>query len=202
VISACWGGDFVTLCKQGQQYGLFDKTKFVSIIGYSSLNALTKDIVPPGLIALQRDYYFEYPPHNLFPLNKWFVEEWNRRHNKYPEFDVMQVFTAVFAYKHAIERLYNYNGSYPEVEQICKEIQGSQVLGPGGHRVITNDGQFINPLPYGTTWHDPKYPITTLDPATVGLIQPELVYNPKSLPPVIEYPLGTGMKYSDWIETW
>ena len=76
------------------------------------------------------------------------------------------------------------------------------MLGPGGHRVITNDGQFINPLPYGTTIHDPKYPITTLDPATVGLIQPELVYNPKSLPPLLEYPLGTGMKYSDWINTW
>jgi branched-chain amino acid transport system substrate-binding protein len=202
VITACWGGDFVTFAKQATAYGLFEQAKVVSILGSMALNSLTKDIVPPGVWMLQRDYYFELPPHNLYPLNKWFVEEYQRRYNKIPEFDVMQVFSAVFAYKQAIEKIYDLKESYPENEEICKMIQGSQVVSPAGHRTITKDGQFLNPLPYGRTIHDPKYPIATLDPETIGVVIPEYVYNPKSLPPVLEYPLGTGMKYSDWIATW
>jgi ABC-type branched-subunit amino acid transport system substrate-binding protein len=202
VITACWGGDFVTFAKQATAYGLFEQTKVVSILGSMALNSLTKDIVPPGVWMLQRDYYFELPPHNLYPLNKWFVEEYQRRYSKIPEFDVMQVFSAVFAYKQAIEKIYDLEESYPENEEICKMIQGSQVVSPAGHRTITKDGQFLNPLPYGRTIHDPKYPIATLDLETIGVVIPEYVYNPKSLPPVLEYPLGTGMNYSDWIATW
>ncbi|MGQ9544120.1 MAG: ABC transporter substrate-binding protein, partial [Candidatus Bathyarchaeia archaeon] len=202
VITAGWGGDFVTLAKQGTAYGLFQKTNVVSILGSMALNSLTKDIVPPGVWMLQRDYYFEAPPHNLYPLNKWFVEEYRKRTNKFPEFDVMQIFSAIFAYKQAVERVYAATGSYPENDEICRAIQNSQVVSPAGHRAITSDGQFLNPLPYGKTWHDPKYPITTIDPKTLGFIMPEYVYNPKSLPPVLQYPLGTGMKYSDWIASW
>ncbi|MBS7625872.1 ABC transporter substrate-binding protein [Candidatus Bathyarchaeota archaeon] len=202
VITACWGGDFVTFAKQATAYGLFQKTNVVSILGSMALNSLTKDIVPPGVWMLQRDYYFEAPPHNLYPLNKWFVETYRKRENKFPEFDVMQIFSGIFAYKQAVERVYAATGSYPENEEICRAIQNSQVVSPAGHRVITSDGQFINPLPYGKTWHDPKYPIATIDPKTLGFIMPEYVYNPKSLPPVLQYPLGTGMKYSDWIASW
>ncbi|MEM3380739.1 MAG: ABC transporter substrate-binding protein, partial [Candidatus Bathyarchaeia archaeon] len=202
VITACWGGDFVTFAKQATAYGLFQKTNVVSILGAMALNSLTKDIVPPGVWMLQRDYYFEAPPHNLYPLNKWFVETYRKRENKFPEFDVMQIFSGIFAYKQAVERVYAATGSYPENEEICRAIQNSQIVSPAGHRVITSDGQFINPLPYGKTWHDPKYPIATIDPKTLGFIMPEYVYNPKSLPPVLQYPLGTGMKYSDWIASW
>jgi len=202
VITACWGGDYVTLAKQGTAYGLFQKTNVVSILGSMALNSLTKDIVPPGVWMLQRDYYFEAPPHNLYPLNKWFVEEYRKRTNKIPEFDVMQVFSAIFAYKQAIERVYAATGSYPENDEICRAIQNSSVVSPAGHRAITSDGQFLNPLPYGKTWHDPKYPIATMDPKTLSFIQPEYAYNPKSLPPAVKYPLGTGMKYSDWIASW
>jgi len=202
VITACWGGDFVTLAKQGSAYGLFEKTKVVSILGSMALNSLTKDLVPEGIWMLQRDYYFMEPPHNLYPLNKWFVEEYRKRTNKYPEFDVMQIFSAIFAYKQAIERVYNATGSYPENEEICRAIQNSSVISPVGHRTITGDGQFLNALPYGRTMHHPDYAIAILDPETVGFVQPEHVYNPKSLPPVLQYPLGTGMKYSDWIESW
>jgi branched-chain amino acid transport system substrate-binding protein len=203
VISACWGGDYVTLCKQATGYGLFDETNFISIIGAMALNSLTTDVIPPGVWMLQRDYYFEAPPPNLFPLNKWFVEEYKKKYNKFPEFDVMQTFSSIFAYKHAIERFYEFNGSYPENDEICRMIQGSQVLSPAGHRVITNDGQFINPLPYGRTEHRPGETLGAfLEPATLGFVMPEYVYNPKSLPPILEYPLGTGMKYSDWQKTW
>ena len=203
VISACWGGDFVTFAKQATGYGLFEQTNVLSILGSMALNSLTTDVVPEGVWMLQRDYYFESPPHNLYPLNKWFVEEYRSRYNKFPEFDVMQVFSAVFAYKQAIERYYAFTGSYPENEDICKMIQGSQVISPAGHRVITPDGQFINPLPYGRTEHRPGETLGAfLEPATLGFIMPEFAYNPKSLPPVLEYPLGTGMKYSDWQNSW
>jgi len=202
VITACWGGDFVTLAKQATAYGLFKETNVVSILGAMALNSLTKDIVPPGVWMLHRDYYFMAPAPNLYPLNKWFVTEYRKRTNKYPEFDVMQVFSGIFAYKQAIERVYAATGSYPENDEICRAIQNSQVVSPAGHRVITSDGQFINALPYGKTMHHADYPIAILDPKTVGFIQPETVYNPKSLPPVLQYPLGTGMKYSDWIATW
>jgi branched-chain amino acid transport system substrate-binding protein len=202
VLTACWGGDFVTLCKQGTTYGLFEKTHLVSIIGAMALNSLTKDILPEGVDMLQRDYYFLQPPHNLFPLNKWFVEEYHKRFNKYPEFDCHQMFSAIMAYKQGVERAYDYVGGWPENEDICKAIQGTSVVGPGGYRAITNDGQFLNPLPYGTTKHDPNYPIVTLDPATVGFVPVEAVYNPKPVPPILKYRLGTGMTYSDWMDSW
>jgi branched-chain amino acid transport system substrate-binding protein len=202
VLTACWGGDFVTFCKQATAYGLFEKTKVVSILGSMALNSLTKDILPEGVDMLQRDYYFLHPPHNLFPLNKWFVTEYNRRYNKYPEFDCHQIFSAIIAYKQAVEKAFSFSGSWPENDEICRTIQGSSVIAPGGHRFITADGQFLNALPYGTTMHDPNYPITILDPASVGLVPVEAVYNPKSVPPILEYELGTGMRYSDWIESW
>ncbi len=203
VITACWGGDFVTFAKQATAYGLFKETNVVSILGAMALNSLTTDVIPSGVWMLQRDYYFEAPPHNLYPLNKWFVEEYRKRANKFPEFDVMQTFSAIFAYKQAVERFYNLTGRYPEPVEICRMIQGSQVVSPAGHRAITSDGQFINPLPYGRTLHRPGETLGAfLEPATLGFIMPEYVYNPKSLPPVLQYPLGTGMKYSDWIKSW
>jgi branched-chain amino acid transport system substrate-binding protein len=202
VVSACWGGDFLTLAKQGSALGLFESTNVVSIVGSILINECTKDIVPPGVWMLQRDYYFLYPDHNISPMNKWFNEEYYRRHQRVPEFDGMQVFSAIFAYKQAIERCYERSGSYPELEEVCKEIQNSQVVAPVGHRTITDCGQFINPLPYGRTMHSDDYPMAIIDPETFGVVDPALAYNPKSIPPILEYERRTGMVFEDWIDSW
>ncbi|MDJ0270278.1 MAG: ABC transporter substrate-binding protein [Aigarchaeota archaeon] len=87
VVTSLWGSDYINFYKQGLPQGLFNKTRIVATASY---------IIPPHLIGLDHpaghimgvdgNYYFEYPPFNIWPLNQRFVEAYYKMWGEYPTY--------------------------------------------------------------------------------------------------------------------
>jgi branched-chain amino acid transport system substrate-binding protein len=190
VFSVLYASDIVAFMKQAVGYGFFKQVPlFYNALGYISFNMLTKDVCPEGLYFQARDYYFLWPPAEIWPIQGWFVPEFYNRWKQYPNIDAGQLYSAIDAYKRAVEKVYALTGEYPTNEQIVEAMAGSSCVGPMGYRTIRReDHQFLSPAPIGKSKHSPDYPFVILD--ELEFIQPE------------ECAAPPGVKSLDWIKSW
>ena len=137
VFSSLWGGDAATFFKQAAAKGLFKivkayinpmlgATDTLKAIGDSNVPSSGADIWGSGR------YWFLYPPHDVYTLNKKFVEKYKGKTGEYPPYVAGTSYTALYAIKAAIERAYVELGKWPDVDEFVKAMEGIVVAGPMG----------------------------------------------------------------------
>ncbi len=144
LFSSLWGGDAATFFKQAVAKGLFDviDAYFNPMLGATdTLKAIGDENVPSGGADIWGSgrYWFLHPSHNVYPLNKKFVESFKSKVGEYPPYVSGTSYTALMAVKAAIEKAYVEVGSWPEVDEIVKALEGLTVAGPMGPVYIRPD---------------------------------------------------------------
>lgn len=137
VFSSLWGGDAATFFKQAVSKGLFRNIKVYlnPMLGATdTLKAIGDENVPTGSADIWGSgrYWFDYPPHDVYSLNKTFVEKFKAKTGEYPPYVAGTSYTALYAVKVAIELAYAGLGKWPEPEEVVKYLERLTVAGPMG----------------------------------------------------------------------
>ncbi|MFN4045785.1 MAG: ABC transporter substrate-binding protein [Acidilobaceae archaeon] len=133
VASSLWAADFINFYKQALGLGLFKRAMMVSTISHGITPSLVGSDYPEGFVAgVHANYYFLYPEHYGYPLNRVFVENYYRMWGDYPTNGSEGAYVAVYLYKAAVERAYGALGRWPEPEEIVRFIEGASIFGPAG----------------------------------------------------------------------
>lgn len=182
LFSSLWGGDAATFFKQAIAKGLFDSVKVYmnAMLGATdTLEAIGNDNVPDNVdVWGSGRYWFLYPPHDVYPLNRLFVENFRGKTGAYPPYVAATSYTAIYAIKKAIESAYVMKGSWPDVDEIISALEGLTVSGPMGPVYIRpEDHQGLYDVFWGRLRRgSPTYPIPILDELVVyppGKVVPE-----------------------------
>jgi len=184
-----WGGDWITFVKQAKPYGLFDKIIVAAGAGQECHSAVGMEC-PEGIFAGVR-YWFLWPPHELWPLNKEYVEEYHKRTGGWPYYWGESTWAAIMMWKSAIEIFYAENGRWPDFEEVCKTMEGMALACPGGIRYIRpEDHESLIDDVWGVTKYvEPdKFKVPLLNPIHIG--NPEWCFNPP------------GIYAADWVKSW
>jgi branched-chain amino acid transport system substrate-binding protein len=190
VHSALWGGDSVTFTKQAMGMGFFEKSKMAFSRGEPYPQEVGKDYPEEQLICCAGTHYFLYPPHDKWPLNKWFVEEYNKRYGKYPTYPCYHAYQAMYTYKHAVERAAALVGGWPTIEEIAEAAVGLSIQTPSGHLMIREDHNGIEDVLLGFSKKVPEFPFPILDPRRLEVFPAHMVNAP------------VGVRTVDWIQGW
>jgi len=190
VHSALWGGDSVTFTKQAMGMGFFEKSKMAFSRGEPYPQEVGKDYPEEQLICCAGTHYFLYPPHDKWPLNKWFVEEYHKRYGKYPTYPCYHAYQAMYTYKHAVERAAALVGGWPTIEEIAEAAVGLSIQTPSGHLMIREDHNGIEDVLLGFSKKVPEFPFPILDPRRLEVFPAHMVNAP------------VGVRTVDWIQGW
>jgi branched-chain amino acid transport system substrate-binding protein len=151
-----WAGELISFLKQAKEAGLFDKVKYVMLpVGAAMdvLEGMGKDM--PDNIWLSARYYFQYPNNKV--NNDW-VARFNKRWKHYPAYVSETAYSAIYAYKAAVEKA----GS-KDTKAVIAALEGMEQVCPAGTRVFRKeDHQAIYDVPWGKTKSDPKYPFKVM----------------------------------------
>jgi branched-chain amino acid transport system substrate-binding protein len=137
LFSSLWGADAATFFKQAVAKGLFNKVRVYinPMLGATdTLKAIGDENVPEKGADIWGSgrYWFLYPPHNVYSLNREFVRKFYERTGEYPPYVAGTSYTALYAVKEAIELAYAQLGKWPDVDDIVKALEGLTVAGPMG----------------------------------------------------------------------
>jgi branched-chain amino acid transport system substrate-binding protein len=136
LFSSLWGGDAATFFKQARAKGLLNRvTAYLNpMLGASdTLKAIGDENVPEGVdVWGSGRYWFLYPPHDVYPVNKRFVEAFKGKTGEYPPYVAGTSYAALYAVKLAVERAYTELGRWPEVDELVAALEGLAVAGPMG----------------------------------------------------------------------
>ncbi|KXA92770.1 hypothetical protein AKJ66_03570 [candidate division MSBL1 archaeon SCGC-AAA259E22] len=134
IASNIWGAQLPAFLKQSKQQGLWDVIDYHfnnMLTGHWEL--LTDEMVPEqGELWGSGRYVYNWPPHDVHPLNDRFVEKFRNRYDTRPPYVAATGYTALYAYKEAIERAAANLGEWPSSEQIAHYLEGLAVPGPMG----------------------------------------------------------------------
>lgn len=175
LVTALWGSDLINFYKQALAYGLYDKMKVVSLIGHAaSPHEAVKDYPDGHIAGVHANYFFLYPEHDKYPVNKSFVENYYRRWGTYPDSPAEGAYVAVYLYKAAVERAYALTGKWPEVDEIIAAMEGITIYGPAGPIHVRankpNKHQCYKDAIVGISRYDPKYGMSILaDPIIIPI---------------------------------
>jgi len=151
-----WAGELISFVKQGKEAGLFDKVKYVMFpVGAAMdvLEGLGKDM--PDNIWISARYFFQYP--NSKENNDW-VARFRKRWNHYPAYVSETGFSAIYAFKAAVEKA----GS-KDTKDVIAALEGMEQNCPAGKRIFRKeDHQAIYDVPWGQTKSDPNYPFKVM----------------------------------------
>jgi branched-chain amino acid transport system substrate-binding protein len=181
LFSVVWGGELVTFIKQAKEAGLFEKVKYCMFPVGASMDVLEgcgKEM--PDNIWISGRYFFLYPDS---PKNKEFVASFHKRYNRYPAYVSETAYSAIYAYKQAVEKA----GS-KATKAVIQALEGMEQDSPAGKRVFRKeDHQALYTVPWGPTTSDPKYPFKVMAkqvviPAAQFYARPPFD-GPKSNPP-------------------
>jgi branched-chain amino acid transport system substrate-binding protein len=190
VHSSLWGGDAVTFTKQAIGMGLFQKTRMAYSRGEPYPQELGADFPEDQLICCAGTHYFLYPPHDKWPLNKWFVEEYHKRYNKYPTYPCYHAYQAFAVYKAAVEKAASLVGGWPTPEEIAAAMKGLAIETPSGYLHIDQDHNGREDVLVGFTKKVEGYPFPILDPKRMEVFPAHMVNAP------------AGVRTEDWIQSW
>ena len=144
LFSSLWGGDAATFFKQAKAKGLFKviKAYFNAMLGATdSLKAIGDSNVPSSGADIWGSgrYWFLFPPHDIYPLNKQFVDKFKAKTGEYPPYVSGTSYTALKAIKVAIEKAYVEVGKWPDTDHFISSLKGLSVAGPMGPVYIRSD---------------------------------------------------------------
>jgi branched-chain amino acid transport system substrate-binding protein len=194
--TSLWGGDWVTFLKQAKGYGLFQKIPhIIAGAGQESFHGPGTE-TPEGILAGVR-YHWLWPPHELWPPQRDFVQGYYAMHKKYPYYTGEAAWTALMAYKNAVEYLYAQKGRWPDTPDIVKAIENMWLPAPGGWVQLREDHELVCADVNGITKYDPniakRYPGAGVD---FPILDPVFVSPAEEIIP------PTGMHLKDWIASW
>jgi branched-chain amino acid transport system substrate-binding protein len=161
IYSTEWAGELITFVKQAKQAGMFDKIKHVMFPVGAAMDVLEGlgGEMPNGIWISGR-YFFLYPDNKR--NNEW-VARFHKRWNHYPAYVSETGYSAMFAFKKAIEAC----GS-KDTAKVAEALEGMSLDSPAGHRVFRKeDHQAMYEVPWGTTVADPKYPFKVMGKTVV-----------------------------------
>jgi branched-chain amino acid transport system substrate-binding protein len=190
VHSALWGGDAVTFSKQAMGMGLFEKIRMAYSRGEPYPQEIGKEYPEEQIICCAGTHYFLYPPHDKWPLNKWFVEEYQKRYGKYPTYPCYHAYQAMYTYKNAVEKAAALVGGWPTIEEIAKAAVGLSIQTPSGHLMIREDHNGVEDVLLGFSKRVPGYSFPILDPKRLEVFPAHMVNAP------------VGIRTVDWINSW
>ena len=161
IFSTPWGGEAVMLLRQAQIQGVFDQIQvWWQAMGGSVdvLEGITPAVIGDkfkGKLWATARYIHNWPDS---PENKAFIERYQKRWSRFPNYSAEATYSAVMIAKAAIEKAKSLDSG-----KIIDALKGMQINTPAGLRVYREeDHQFVYNVPAGRVVMDPKYPIPVL----------------------------------------
>jgi branched-chain amino acid transport system substrate-binding protein len=151
-----WAGELISLIKQANQAGFFQKIKHVMLPVGAAMDVL-EGCGPelPDNVWISGRYFFLYP--NDKRNNDW-VARFHKRWDHYPAYVSETGYSALYAFKKAVEAA----GS-KETKKIIQVLEGMTLDSPAGKRIFRKeDHQAMYDVPWGLTKSDPKYPFKVM----------------------------------------
>ncbi len=161
IFSTPWAGEAVMLLRQAQIQGVFEQTKLWWQAMGGSVDVL-EGIAPAvqgdkfhGKLWATARYIHNWPDS---AENKGFVERFQKRWSRYPNYSAETTYSAVMIAKAAIEKSRSLDAG-----KMVDALKGMQINTPAGLRIFrSEDHQFVYNVPAGRVMMDPKYPIPVL----------------------------------------
>ncbi|PKN61493.1 MAG: hypothetical protein CVU57_29150 [Deltaproteobacteria bacterium HGW-Deltaproteobacteria-15] len=146
-----WAGELISMMKQANQAGFFNKIKHVMLPVGAAMDVLEGvGAEMPENIWISGRYFFLYP--NNARNNEW-VARFKKRWNHYPAYVSETGYSALYAFKKAVELA----GS-KDTSKVIQALEGMSLDSPAGNRVFRKeDHQAMYDVPWGLTKSDPKY---------------------------------------------
>ncbi len=161
IFSTPWGGEAVMLLRQAQIQGVFDEIQvWWQAMGASVdvLEGISPAVIGDkfkGKLWATGRYIHNWPDS---PENKAFVERFQKRWSRLPNYSAEVTYSAVMIAKAAIEKAKSL-----DTGKMIDALKGMQINTPAGLRTFrTEDQQFVYNVPAGRVVIDPKYPIPVL----------------------------------------
>lgn len=152
VFSPLFGGDLVSFAKQGDQFGLFKKTNFVSMMDPTALEALG-DKAPIGAWGYSRAPFFAI---NTSEMNN-FINSYKQAYNQYPDAWAIMAYSAVQTWAYGVKQANSFNP-----DKVSAALSGATVPTVRGSIKIDSSthqaevGEWV-----GQVAKDNKYPFAT-----------------------------------------
>lgn len=162
VVTSVWGGDYVALYKQASASGMFTRTKLATAMAFGvTPQAIGRDHPEGAIAVVPGSYHFSY---SRSPLNQTFVDRYYAQWRDYPNFAAELAYTAMHAYRTAVERASRLGGGWPDDGAIIKQLEGMAVAGPGGTIDLRPENhQGYRDAIAGVTRNRSEYPFPVLD---------------------------------------
>ena len=161
IFSTPWAGEAVMLLRQAQIQGVFDQIQ----VWWQAMGG-SVDVLEGIAQAVQGDkfkgklwatarYIHNWPD---TPENKAFIERFQRRWSRFPNYSAETTYSPIMIAKAAIEKAKSLDSG-----KMIDALKGMQIMTPAGVRTFRNeDHQFVYNVPAGRVVMDPKYPIPVL----------------------------------------
>lgn len=149
VFSPVFGGDLVTFAKQGIQFGMFQKTNFVSMMDPTVLEALGNQ-APVGAWGYSRAPFFAVNT----PAMTSFINEYKQAYSQYPDAWAILGYTAVQTWEYGVKQANSFNA-----DKVAAALSGATVPTVRGDIKIDSSthqaevGEWV-----GQVYKSPKYP--------------------------------------------
>ena len=161
VMVSLWGGDLVNFVRQAANSGFFDQDFEVLLTlggAVEVLNALG-DTMPEGVWVGTR-YWFDGPQH---ARNTDFVKAYKAKFGAAPSYNSQNAYTAVYAYKQAIEA-----AGTTEAKAVAEALSGMEMTAPiGTFKFRAADHQAVVDAFWGKTAAMSADGLRTLDPMKI-----------------------------------
>ncbi len=161
ILATPWAGEAVMLLRQALLQGVFDQVgAWWQAMGGSVdvLEGITKEVQDnkfKGKLWATARYIHNWPD---TPENRAFVERFQKRWGRLPNYSAETTYSALYITKAAVEKARSL-----ETAKVVEAMKGMQIMTPGGQRAFrSEDHQFVYTVPAGRVVWDPKYPIAVL----------------------------------------
>jgi len=161
ILATPWSGEAVMLLRQALIQGVFDQVQ----VWWQAMGG-SVDVLEGIASEVQRDRFkgklwaTARGLHNWpdTPENKAFVERFQQRWGRLPNYSAETTYSAILITKAAVEKAQSL-----ETKQVIEALRGMKIMTPAGERVFRNeDHQFVYTVPAGRVVWDAKYPIPVL----------------------------------------
>ena len=161
IFATPWAGEAVMLLRQALLQGVFDQVgAWWQAMGGSVdvLEGISREVQEnkfKGKLWATARYIHNWPD---TPENQKFVERFQKRWGRLPNYSAETTYSAIMIMKAAVEKARSV-----ETPKVLEALKGMQVKTPAGLRVFrSEDHQFVYNVPGGRAVWDAKYPIAVL----------------------------------------
>lgn len=156
IYAAIFGGGLVNLIKQGQGFGLFERSNLVTLTTVDALQSMGSTMPKTGVYGIARAPFFALPPSEELP---GFIESYRAAYNEYPTDWAVNGYDGIMIYAAAVEAA----GS-TGMDALMPKIYGGTFDGlrGAGLTVRAFDGQMSAPAYVGAIAFGSEFPFPTL----------------------------------------